>query len=216
MAAIQPPIAGGDESAALQLLQRRRKVFLAGLCTVALLFSLLGAPGIPAGSYPHEWIEYGGMLLIGVCILGRVWATLYIGGRKKTELVRHGPYSLCRNPLYLFSFLGAAGLGALFGSLIFSLVLLAGCWAVFHLVTIREERFLRSRFGQAYEEYCREVPRFLPRFAGWRDLGTVEASPRLVLVAMRDSSVFLAAVPVAEGIEYLHQAGLLPTLFQLV
>src|SRR6476660_1715925 len=30
----------------------------------------------------------------------RLWATGYVGGRKRRELVTEGPYSLCRNPLY--------------------------------------------------------------------------------------------------------------------
>jgi protein-S-isoprenylcysteine O-methyltransferase Ste14 len=35
----------------------------------------------------------------------RLWSTLYIGGRKRVVLVSDGPYSLCRNPLYVGTFL---------------------------------------------------------------------------------------------------------------
>ena len=41
--------------------------------------------------------------MILICILGRTWATLYIGGQKQRELVTKGPYSVVRNPLYLFT-----------------------------------------------------------------------------------------------------------------
>jgi protein-S-isoprenylcysteine O-methyltransferase Ste14 len=34
------------------------------------------------------------------------------------------------------------------------------------LVVILEERELRQRFGDAHVEYCRRVPRFVPRRAG--------------------------------------------------
>ena len=34
---------------------------------------------------------------------------------------------------------------------------------VIYLVVVLEERELRERFGIAYDRYCREVPRFIPR-----------------------------------------------------
>ena len=59
----------------------------------------------------HEALELAGVALIGVAILGRTWSSLYIGGRKNSVLVQYGPYSLMRNPLYTFSFIGALGIG---------------------------------------------------------------------------------------------------------
>lgn len=32
-----------------------------------------------------------------------------------------------------------------------------------YVTVLFEERELRQRFGAEYEEYCREVPRFIPR-----------------------------------------------------
>ena len=63
--------------------------------------------------YPHLYalIEKAGLALIVICILGRTWCTLYIGGRKKRELINKGPYSVVRNPLYFFTTIGAAGIG---------------------------------------------------------------------------------------------------------
>ena len=61
-----------------------------------------------------EWIGYP-LVLIGV--LGRTWCTMYVGGRKNDQLVDQGPYSLVRNPLYVFSFIGIAGAGASTGML---------------------------------------------------------------------------------------------------
>ena len=44
-------------------------------------------------------------------------------------------------------------------------LLYAACvWAMFHtFVLLYEEPTLRRRFGARYEDYCREVPRWIPR-----------------------------------------------------
>jgi hypothetical protein len=42
-------------------------------------------------------------------------------------------------------------------------------------ILVEEERYLRARFGAQYDEYCRRVPRFVPRVRGL--LGTIRAQP---------------------------------------
>ena len=51
-----------------------------------------------------------GWLFVGVGAMGRIWYSIYISGYKNNKLVMEGPYSLCRNPLYLFSYLGGVGI----------------------------------------------------------------------------------------------------------
>ena len=52
-----------------------------------------------------------GIILVGIASFGRLWCSLYIAGYKTDNLVTEGPYSMCRNPLYFFSFIGALGVG---------------------------------------------------------------------------------------------------------
>lgn len=199
----------------LQDVQRRRKWVLRILAGAALGGVVVSSSLATPNGFTHEAIEYFGVGLLLVCVIGRAWCTLYIGGRKKAELVQDGPYSISRNPLYVFSFIGAAGVGAAAGSVVAILLVALACYAVFAIVVIKEEAFLSDRFGADYKAYCARVPRFWPRFSSWHDVETVEASPRLVLASVRDGAVFFLAIPLVEGIEYLHVIDVLPTLFRL-
>ena len=149
------------------------------------------------------------------CILGRAWCTLYIGGRKAHELVELGPYSVSRNPLYLFSFAGTLGLGLLSGSATVGIVFLLAALAVFVPVVRREEEILRSMFGPPYEAYMARVPRFLPSISGWKDAETISFSPPLFYMTLRDGLVFLLAAPLFGLIEILQRSQLLPRLLVL-
>jgi len=77
------------------------------------------------------------------------------------EVVRRGIYARLRHPRYLGSFLAILGACLLAGTHV--MWIMAAGWAVLTLVAIAfEERELRARFGAAYVEYSRRVPRFLP------------------------------------------------------
>jgi protein-S-isoprenylcysteine O-methyltransferase Ste14 len=169
----------------------------------------------PSGGTIHEMIEWVGIVLIVICILGRTWASLYIGGRKIDELVTTGPYSMTRNPLYFFSFLGAAGAGAQIGSVVIALICGALAHLVFHIVVLQEEKLLLGRYGEPYRAFMAKVPRFLPKPSLWRDEPTLTIRPPRVLMTFADALVFLLAVPMAEGFEYLQEIGVIPVLLIL-
>lgn len=122
----------------------------------------------------------GGLMLLSSAGVG-VWALWRMGwarvlfaaalfppeagaeeSRVPQRLVVEGPYRYVRNPLY------DTDVGVIFGT-----ALLSGKWFVLavlaaYLVQLGmqlylEERELKTRFGEAYERYCRRVPRFVPR-----------------------------------------------------
>jgi protein-S-isoprenylcysteine O-methyltransferase Ste14 len=72
----------------------------------ALLFSDLPVWQDPLLTRILYWI---GFVLMMVCALGRLWSLQYLSGYKTRTIVESGPFSVVRNPLYLFSFLGALG-----------------------------------------------------------------------------------------------------------
>ena len=80
------------------------------------------------------------------------------------HLVTDGLHGLIRNPLIAGEVMVIWGEALYFGSQgLFGYAALFTFFA--HWVVVRvEEPELRERFGEAYEVYCREVPRWLPRF----------------------------------------------------
>ena len=84
------------------------------------------------------------------------------------QLVVRGPYRYVRNPMIsgvVFVLFGEALLLASRAHVVWALAVLA-----LNLVYIPllEEPGLEHRFGAAYREYCRHVPRVVPRLRPWR------------------------------------------------
>jgi protein-S-isoprenylcysteine O-methyltransferase Ste14 len=146
-------------------------IFLLAPFCVAVLFS---KPLTVEGSWLDcmfdqiAWLTF----LIGGAI--RWWSTLYIGGRKTSDLISEGPYSLCRNPLYLGTFLMVVSVAIFMQSLTFSAGLILASWIYLSTTIPVEERRLRDRFGSKFDKYCEEVPRLFPRFSGFKSAATIE------------------------------------------
>jgi protein-S-isoprenylcysteine O-methyltransferase Ste14 len=189
---------------------------------LALLIAILAGGAVfaltdsvyPNGQTVHEMIEWVGIVLIVICILGRTWTSLYVDGGRITEPVMTGPYSVTRNPQYLFSVIGAAGMGAQTGSAVVALICGAITWIVFDVVMREEEKLLLQRHGESYRRYLETVPRLFPRSL-WREEKTLTVHPPRVLWTFVDALFFLLAVPIAEACEYLRDAGILPVLMRL-
>ncbi len=207
--------ASHSNSINLSSVQSIRKAVLFAFAIAGIGFVLVGDSRWPSGSLVHEGIEYLGLALIVLCICGRMICTLYIGGRKIEHLVMDGPYSVVRNPLYTLSIIGAVGAGAQLGSIVLALATGAIVYLVFLLVILKEEQVLHERYGAVFEDYTARVPRLFPKFSLWRDVEKLEINPRFVRITALDASIFLLSIPIAEGFEYLHEIGLLPTLIAL-
>jgi protein-S-isoprenylcysteine O-methyltransferase Ste14 len=78
------------------------------------------------------------------------------------EFIRTGPYRWTRNPQYVGDIVMLVGWGIVFNSLQ-AWILCAMGIAWFALTPVAEEPWLREQYGEPYERYRREVPRFVGR-----------------------------------------------------
>jgi len=149
----------------------------------SILFFIL-APGMVAGYIPLALLRIGSKIQIGslsylafplwiIGVLTLVWCFWdFVQKGKGTpapieppkELVVSGLYKYIRNPMYVGVLLVIIGHFLWFGYwnlLIYAIVVFFG----FHtFVTYYEEPTLKRKFGAAYEEYRKRVPRWIPRF----------------------------------------------------
>jgi protein-S-isoprenylcysteine O-methyltransferase Ste14 len=86
-----------------------------------------------------------------------------------TRLVVVGFYRYVRNPMYMGFLVGWIGLWVVFGRsrLIAIVVAVAVALGVVLFVQLYEEPTLRKMFDEDYQEYCRNVRRWLPRMRAW-------------------------------------------------
>ena len=195
--------------------QRRRRIALAVLISVIFISLLFVGTSTQVPESFHEHIEQVGIILIVAAIMGRMWCTLYIGGRKSAEIVSGGPYSITRNPLYVFSSVGAAGIGAMSGSITVAVAFAVITALAFHYVIKVEEAYLEQAFGEPYRVYMARVPRFFPNPRLFRENDLLSVRPQLLYRTFTDGLVFVVAYPFFEMVEYLQNAGVVPVLLRL-
>lgn len=104
----------------------------------------------------------GGLLLLLASIYGLRRARTGIRPfSPATALVEWGPFRRSRNPIYLGMVAMVSGAAMASGSLS-PLLVPPLFWRLLDRRFVRrEERFLRERFGDRYDDYCRRVRRWL-------------------------------------------------------
>ncbi len=109
------------------------------------------------------------LFLVFLCFLIRLWGSSYLrsaivwnADAKAEKLFVEGPFRYTRNPLYFGNMFMAIGF-ALIAPPSGSLFILLANWLLLSALIKHEEPILRATFGEAYERYCANVPRFWPR-----------------------------------------------------
>ena len=156
-----------------------------------------------------------GVAFVAGCIVGRAWGLSYISGSKNARLIKSGPYSLSRNPLYFANFLGAMGLALCTRTITVTLIV-GITFALYYPRTIDgEEEKLRELFGDEFDEYRSRVPRFFPKLSGLVEDEEVVVGMRSLSRGIRELGAIVLAMGLMEVLQTLHRAGVLPNLFTL-
>jgi len=129
--------------------------------------------------YVH-WFRYllGGSLIL-FAVPFTIWAVRTLGLHQssglKGMLITGGPYRYTRNPQYVACILLYVGVILITSSF---MAFITGMLVIlcFVLAPLSEEPWLLQQFGKRYEEYCREVPRFI----GFRSLRSRKRHENLV------------------------------------
>jgi protein-S-isoprenylcysteine O-methyltransferase Ste14 len=156
-----------------------------------------------------------GFLLIVLAGVGRIWSSAYISGFKSGKVVKDGPYSMMRNPLYFFSFLGFIGVGLVFGSLLISFLLVV-IFLITHLPTIKyEEKKLEELFGDEYREYFKTTPRFFPNISQFSNPEVIEFYPRKFTKTLVEATYLIFSYGLVKLLVWAHENEVLPNLITL-
>lgn len=108
------------------------------------------------------------------------------------QLTAAGPYRYVRNPLYLGNLLQALGLASLAPPPGTVIIIVLSTLFVYRIVFL-EEHFLRAAHGNSYEEYCKAVPRLVPRFIPVR-LPQSSQRPNVILGFATELGTFVFAL----------------------
>jgi protein-S-isoprenylcysteine O-methyltransferase Ste14 len=125
-------------------------------------------------SYLYPLITGLSITIVGQLIRGITIGLAYIvrGGRNKEvyadSLVTTGIFAHCRNPLYVGNILMLLGVGILINSLVFVALFIPLFLFIYQAIVLAEEDFLRRKFKQQFNDYCKRVNRWILNPTGLR------------------------------------------------
>jgi protein-S-isoprenylcysteine O-methyltransferase Ste14 len=160
------------------------------------------------------------LFLVGVALasfgaVGRAWAVCYISGLKMKQLVKTGPYSLCRNPLYFFSTILAVGFGFCTRTISAPIFVLIVLGVLYYFQIRHEEQRLTTQFDAEFRSYFQSIPRFFPSFRRYVEPDEICISPKRLKNGLFGIAFLLILIGVLELIRGLHQSGILPELYRI-
>ena len=196
--------AGGEHTHKKSAVERYRR-WVVWFLYAGIFAAVIFSPPPSERDRLFEYPEIVSYMLVAVATVGRLWCGIYVFGRKSKTLCQDGPYSICRNPLYVFTFLGALGVATASNRIVL-VVCFAAIYCFYYFLVVKfEEKRLSQLFGREYEVYCARVRRFLPNFRKYRSRDRIEINPQLLSRAMVKGMWFFGLVFALEIIEALKR-----------
>ena len=182
------------------------------LCAILFIFS---APLTDGETLLNKMLDMIGTTLVGTCALCRLYCTAFLGGHKNQSLVTYGPFSVCRNPLYFCSFIGACGIAMITNHWTLIILLPLLFLRTYLALIKREETYLIGHFGETYQTYCTTTPRLIPNFRLYQVPETVPMYPEFIHKGLKDCLGWLCVFPLLELIQEFQRMQVIPTYFTL-
>ena len=126
----------------------------------------------------ENWVsESYEFICLGICLLGLLVRIITVGHSPKNTSGRNtkdgqiadvlnttGLYSLVRHPLYVGNFFMWLGIAMLTQNTWFIIAFILFYAFYYERIMYAEESFLRTKFGDQYLEWAKNVPAFIPKF----------------------------------------------------
>jgi protein-S-isoprenylcysteine O-methyltransferase Ste14 len=116
-------------------------------------------------AHPRAGTLLAGLVVACIGEAVRVWAAGHL--EKSREVTRSGPYRWARHPLYVGSSIMGLGVAVASASLWVASIALAYLGVTLTAAVRTEEAFLRTRFGDEYDAYCRGQAPSVERSFSW-------------------------------------------------
>jgi len=140
---------------------------------------------------------------------------MYISGNKRLELVTEGPYSIVRHPLYVFSLIGAFGIGLASENVLILVLIIAFYLFYYPFTILAEEKKMTKKFGVSYIEYMKRTPRFIPKISLYKEPQLFEVKAVSFVRNFADGMWFIWIFMLLHFIEMLQESGYLPVLLRV-
>ena len=194
---------------------RLRVVVSRIFATLVVLLVISTTPSFQQGGLADLLSDTTALFLLTVCSMGRLWALLYISGKKTQEVVTDGPYSIVRHPLYLFSFIGAIGIGLASDNILVLAALVIFYLSYYPLTILSEEKTLTKKFGQAYIDYAKCTPGFLPKLSLYKSPDHFAVNANILLKNLALGMWFIWIFILFNIIQTLQTMGIIPVLLKV-